>query len=139
MTEKKKTIQHTISDDIYMHSEPCIIHAISHSNPQTAVKLIVDGQVQHESEKPAVVSFNIWGTPDEPSLIRGLMVSKWFRVEAPDAHCIVIVEPLPKGDVLYDETIGTRSCPICDRIHHVDLDTNYIRCQCGTMFNGELK
>ena len=139
MTDKLPTVQYTISSDTYMHSEPCIIHAISHSNPQTSVKLTVDGKVEHESDKPTVLSFNVWGTPEEPSLIRGMKVNKFFRVEAEDAHCIVIVEPLPKGDVLYDETVGTRACPICDKIHQLDLDTNYIRCSCGTMFNGELK
>ena len=139
MIKKFKTIQHVVSDDVYMHTEPCIIHAISHSNPETSVVLTIDGVVEHNESKPSVHSFNLWGSFEEPPKMTGKLVTKWFRVEAPDAHCIVIIEPLTRAGVVKDESIGFRACPICEEVHTLTLDTNYIRCNCGTMFNGELR
>ena len=80
-------MQHTVNDEVKMFAGTCTINQISHSNPLTEVKLIVDGDVVHTSSKASITSFTSHG-----DMFDGIYVHEWFKVEAPDAHVIIYVE-----------------------------------------------
>lgn len=82
-------MEHIVSSHTKMFLLPCTITSISHSNPQTKVELIVDGDTVHSSEEAGITRFNVLGDSGT-SLFNGIKVHEWFKVVAIDAHARVI-------------------------------------------------